>query len=74
MFSSTVMPVNSRMFWKVRATLAVRAISWSGMRSSRYRSPEAPRMCFLPERVRASTSSGAAMPWRASAMRPSVGL
>ena len=41
-FSSTVMPVNRRMFWNVRATLALRAISWSGMRSSRNRSPWAP--------------------------------
>ena len=34
-FSSTVMPPNRRMFWKVRATLAYLAISSSGMRSSR---------------------------------------
>ena len=33
-FSSTVMPRNSLMFWKVRATRALALMSWSSSRSS----------------------------------------
>ena len=40
-FSSSVMPENRRMFWKVRATLALAGISWSGIRSSRNSLPSA---------------------------------
>ena len=40
-FSSTVMPRNSRIFWKVRATRACCATRWSGMRSSRNSEPPA---------------------------------
>ena len=35
LFSSSVMPENSRMFWNVRATLPYSATRCSGMRSSR---------------------------------------
>ena len=38
-FSSTVMPANRRMFWKVRATLAFAAIRWPGSFSSANRVP-----------------------------------
>jgi hypothetical protein len=38
-FSSTVMPENSRMFWKVRATLAFQVMLCPGRRSSRYLAP-----------------------------------
>ena len=38
-FSSTVMPWNSRMFWKVRATRARALMSWSSSRSRRKISP-----------------------------------
>ena len=73
-FSSAVMPWNSRMFWKVRATRALRAISWSGMRSSRKSSPFAVVAWRPLARVAAAMSSGVATPSRANASRPSVGL
>ncbi len=43
-FSSTVMPENRRMFWKVRATFASAVILKSGMRSSRNCWPSPRRM------------------------------
>ena len=49
------MPWNRRMFWNVRATRALRAISWSGMRSSRKSSPFARRR--VPAARVASTAS-----------------
>ena len=56
-FSSVVMPWKSRMFWKVRATRAWRAISWSGIRSSRKSSPLGVVACRPLERVTAAMSS-----------------
>src|SRR5262245_28350695 len=45
------MPGNRRMFWNVRATLARRAISKSGIRSSRNRAPPAVLRQRRPEAV-----------------------
>ena len=62
------------MFWKVRATRARAAISWSGMRSSRKTAPAAVLRKRRPEAVSAATSAGADASPRLSSMRPLVGL
>ncbi len=47
-FSSTVMPVNSRMFWKVRATRAFQAILCPGRRSRMSWAPSRWRIVIMP--------------------------
>ena len=73
-FSSAVMPVKRRMFWNVRATRALAAISKSGIRSSRKSAFSPYRLKRAPLRVSAATSSAAALPVWLMTMRPDVGL
>ena len=64
------MPWKSRMFWKVRATRALRAISWSGMRSSRKSSPFAVVAWRPLATGRGCDVLGVAMPSRAKREPP----